>query len=101
MRVAAEVRASVATLSIARGRIDPAIVFGLGAAAEDDVASRRSHHDGVEGEHDHDDFESLVIDLPPVPDVGPLIDAAASVLNQEGILRIKGFAAVAGVTQLT
>ncbi len=96
VRVAAEVRASVATLSIARGQIDPAIVFGLGAAAEDDLASRRSHHDGVEGEHDHDDFESLVIDLPPIPDVGPLIDAAASVLNQEGILRIKGFAAVAG-----
>ena len=41
------------------GRIDPAILLGLSAAAEDDLAHRPSHHDAEEG-HDHDDFESFV-----------------------------------------
>ena len=38
-----------------QGRIDPNVLLGLGAAAEDDLAARPSHHDG-EAEHDHDDF---------------------------------------------
>lgn len=95
-RVAEDARASVTAVPVAHGQIDPKVIFGLGSAAEDDLASRPSHHDGVDGEHDHDDFESLVIELPPVPDTAPLINAAASVLNQDGILRIKGFAAVDG-----
>ena len=95
-RVAADIRDSVAALAIANGQIDPTVVFGLGSAAENDLASRRSHHDGVDGEHDHDDFESLIIELPPVSNTAWLLDAAASVLRQDGILRVKGFAAVVG-----
>ena len=39
------------------------------AAAEDDVTNRLSHHE-LEGEeeHDHDDFESFVVAMPPIDD---------------------------------
>ncbi len=49
-RVGAEIRAAappaVKVVAARQGRIDAAILLGLGAAAEDDLAGRRSHHDG-------------------------------------------------------
>jgi cobalamin biosynthesis protein CobW len=47
-----------------RGRLDPAVLLGLAAAAEGDLAARPSHHDS-EGEHDHDDFDTFIVDIPP------------------------------------
>ena len=41
------------------GRLDPAVLLGLGAAAEDDLAARPSHHDALDGAHEHDDFDSF------------------------------------------
>ncbi len=38
----------------AHARIDPAVLLGIGAVAEDDIDARRSLHDG-EDDHDHDD----------------------------------------------
>ena len=39
------------------------MLLGLGAAAEDDLDSRPSHHE-LEGEdHDHDEFDSFVVEL--------------------------------------
>ena len=46
------------------GQVPIAILLGLGAKAESDLANRPSHHD-LEGEHDHDDFDTFIIDLPP------------------------------------
>ena len=45
------------------------MLLGIEAAAEDDLASRPSHHD-LEAEHDHDDFESFVVARGPVADTG-------------------------------
>ena len=50
------------------GRLDPAVLLGIGAAAEADLAARPSHHDAEDGAHEHDDFESFVV---PLPEVGP------------------------------
>jgi len=77
------------------GATDPAIVLGLDACAEQDIARRRSHHDNL-GEHDHDDFESFVVALQPVADRRALDRAVAAAGAGRGVLRIKGFAAVAG-----
>jgi cobalamin biosynthesis protein CobW len=77
------------------GRIDPAILLGLEAAAEDDLAHRPSHHD-AEGQHDHDDFESFVVDLPPTSDPAGLIANLAAAADQFAVLRMKGFIEVAG-----
>src|SRR3546814_18411918 len=59
--LAGEIRPGVRILRTARGEIDPAILLGLDAGAEDGIDDRPSHHDGEE-EHDHDDFESLIVD---------------------------------------
>ena len=39
-------------IEISEGQVDPRVVLGLEAAAEDDLSSRPSHHDGVP-DHDH------------------------------------------------
>jgi cobalamin biosynthesis protein CobW len=77
------------------GRIDPAILLGLAAAVEDDLARRPSHHDTEDG-HDHDDFESFVVEVPPVGDAAGLVARLAGVAERHAVLRMKGFVAVAG-----
>ena len=49
-------------IDLTDGVIDPRVILGLGAAAEDDIAARPSHHDG-EDDHEHDDFDSVVVEL--------------------------------------
>jgi cobalamin biosynthesis protein CobW len=97
--VAATVRSNMRpmakTVTARHGRIDADVLLGLGAAAEDDLDTRPSHHDDG-GEHDHDDFDSFDIELDPVADPGALAGRLAPVIAGHDILRIKGFAAVAG-----
>ncbi len=76
--------------------MDAAVLLGLGAAAEDDLAARPSHHDALDGAHEHDDFESFVVALPEIDDPEALLDRLKSVAETHDVLRIKGFAAVAG-----
>ena len=47
------------------GRVDPAVLLGQGLAVEELIDGRRTLHDG-ELEHDHDDFDSFVVELPAV-----------------------------------
>ena len=54
--IAAEAPRTLPVIEVAEGAVDPRVVLGLEAAAEDDMEARPSHHDGVP-EHDHDDFE--------------------------------------------
>jgi cobalamin biosynthesis protein CobW len=77
------------------GRVDPRVLIGLGAAAETDLAARPSHHDGAEG-HDHDDFESFVLDAPVWPAPEAAAAAVETAMRAAGALRVKGFVAVAG-----
>lgn len=76
------------------GAIDPAVLLGLSAAAEDDLDSRRSHHDG-EAEHDHDDFESFAIPIPQLAEPSTLLTRLAAAIDCHDILRVKGFLDVA------
>jgi cobalamin biosynthesis protein CobW len=78
-----------------QGVVDPLIALGLGACAEDDLANRPSHHD-VESDHDHDDFDSFVIDVAPAADPAALAASLAEIAAKEDILRIKGFVEVVG-----
>jgi len=97
----AEARAVIAAetprpiLELAEGVIDPRAILGLGAAAEDDIAARPSHHDG-EDDHEHDDFDSTVVTLPEITDPSDLAARIGQLADQYGILRVKGYAAVAG-----
>ena len=77
------------------GVVDPIVALGIKAGAEDDLANRPSHHD-AEGAHDHDDFETFVVDIAAAPDPGRLAKRLAEIAVAEDILRIKGFVEVAG-----
>ncbi len=82
-------------LRAAHGAVDARVLLGLGAAVEDDLAARPSHHDAEEG-HDHDDFTSFVVELPPQPDPAALARRLESVASAHGVLRLKGFVEVPG-----
>jgi cobalamin biosynthesis protein CobW len=92
----ATARPSAKLITTQEGRLDPAIMMGLSAAAEHDLASRPSHHDAEDGAHEHDDFESFVVDLPETPAADALLARLAQAAAIDGVLRIKGFAAIAG-----
>ena len=77
------------------GALEPALILGLGAAVEEVIDSRWSRHDGLD-EHDHDDFESVVVEIDTVADPALLSARAVEALAIDGVLRIKGIAAVIG-----
>jgi len=95
--ISAHLRPGVGVVPARFGVVPPEVLLGLEAAAEDDVNSRKSVHDG-EAEHDHDDFDSFWVPLPPVADVAALVNRLTEVSRAHDVLRLKGFAAVAGKT---
>ena len=82
-------------LSMTEGVIDPRLILGLNARAEDDIAARPSHHDGHD-DHEHDDFDTVVIDFPEITDPEVLVAAIQRLATEQHILRVKGYVAVTG-----
>src|SRR5215204_4214026 len=93
--VEARLRPGVKLVAAEQGRVAPAVALGLAAAAEDDLAARPSLHE-LEGEHDHDDFDSFVVERGPVADAAAFRDRLASVIRAHDVLRVKGFLDVPG-----
>ncbi|EDQ06184.1 putative GTP-binding protein YjiA [Sulfitobacter indolifex] len=93
--IEAESPREIPILEMTEGVIDPKVVLGLNAAAEDDLAARPSHHDGHD-DHEHDDFETVVIPMPEVSDVEALVAAIERLAREQNILRVKGYVAVEG-----
>jgi cobalamin biosynthesis protein CobW len=86
---------SVKVLTVTGGKVDQALLLGLGVGTEDDIANRRTHHD-LEEDHDHDDFDSFVVPIGEVADPSHLSARVASLAERFDVLRVKGFAAVTG-----
>ena len=93
--IEAEAPRPLPVLEVAEGAVDPRVILGLGAAAEDDMDARPSHHDGAD-DHEHDDFDSVVIDLPEITHPSDLVERIAILAERQNILRVKGYAAVTG-----
>ncbi|MBO27351.1 MAG: cobalamin biosynthesis protein CobW [Rhodobacteraceae bacterium] len=93
--VEAESPRRIPILEMSEGVVDPKVVLGLNAQAEDDLAARPSHHDGAD-DHEHDDFETVVIPMPEIEDVSALVSAIEEMAAEQNILRVKGYVAVAG-----
>ncbi len=93
--IAAEAPRPLPVVEVAEGAVDTRVILGLGAAAEDDLAARPSHHDGHH-DHEHEDFESVVIELPEVTDPADLVARIERLAREQRILRVKGYGAVAG-----
>jgi cobalamin biosynthesis protein CobW len=93
--IAAEAPRTLPMVEVAEGVVDPRILLGLEAAAEDDIEARPSHHDD-HNDHEHDDFESVIIDIPEIADPAELVRRIEAMAKAQNILRVKGYAAVAG-----
>ena len=66
MQIATVLPRGVKIVVTSEGKVDPQLLLGLEAAAEDEIDARKSHHDD-EPEHDHDDFESFVLEVGKAP----------------------------------
>jgi cobalamin biosynthesis protein CobW len=93
--IEAEAPRELPILPLTEGVIDAKVVLGLEAAAEDDLAARPSHHDGAD-DHEHDDFDTVVIELPEIEDPALLVAAIERLAREQRILRVKGHIAVTG-----
>ena len=80
-------------IEVQEGVIDPRVILGLEAAAEDDLVARPSHHD-EEHDHDHDDFESIVISFDAVESPESVCFKIEQIAREQNILRAKGYVAV-------
>ncbi|MGR3837772.1 MAG: cobalamin biosynthesis protein CobW [Cognatishimia sp.] len=98
-------------VEVAEGVVDPRVILGLNAAAEDDLDSRPSHHEDHHHHHDedhdhdhhhhhhdhsHDDFDSIVVDIPEQADAASFAAKVEAMAKEQNILRVKGYAAVQG-----
>jgi cobalamin biosynthesis protein CobW len=85
----------VKTIAVADGKVDAALLLGLGVGTEADIDNRRTLHD-AELEHDHDDFDSFVVPVGEVAEPSALAARVVALAEKFDVLRVKGFAAVAG-----
>ena len=86
---------AIKIITVRDGKVPASVLLGLSAAAEDDLANRPSHHDNEEG-HDHDDFETFVVEVATLASPGELSARAQRIAIEHDVLRVKGFAAVDG-----
>jgi len=91
-RLAAVLRPGVRMVR-SHGALLPAVLIGLNSAAEDDMVARAGHH-GEEEEHNHDDFDSIVVTPSPANSVDAMRLRVSDALNLTGVLRVKGHARI-------
>ena len=97
-------------IEVAEGAVDPRVILGLEATAEDDIDARPSHHEDHHHHHDHDDhdhhhhhhdhghdaFNSIVLDIPEIDNPAALVARIETLAKEHNILRVKGYAAARG-----
>ncbi|EFG8200381.1 cobalamin biosynthesis protein CobW, partial [Escherichia coli] len=81
---------AVRIVPTANGKIDPSVLLGMGLAVEDDIENRKTGHDG-HFDHEHDDFDTFVLELPGAADPEKLAARIANAAETHGVLRVKGF----------
>ena len=99
-------RDGVQVVKTSMGKLPVDVLLGQGIRAEADLTSRHElhhhHHDDDDKhghhhyEHDHDAFESFVVNLGEISDAKQFADQTSDIIRAHDILRLKGFAAVAG-----
>ena len=94
-RIQKELRPGVRTVRAFEAAVPLDVLIGQSAAAEDDLDSRKSHHDNGE-DHEHDDFTSFHVEIPEQSDPEALITRLKQVVAQHRVLRVKGFVDIAG-----
>lgn len=111
-RLTGAARAGVQVVAASMGVLPVEVLLGRNSAAEADMEARHEvhhhhHDDDDEGEdgtaaadhhdhHDHDEFESFVVTRSEIADPAAFAEQVVGVIRDHDILRLKGFAAVAG-----
>lgn len=93
--IAGKLRPATKMVPAVHGTLDPGVVLGLGAHAENDLDARPSHHDG-DDDHHHDDFVSFIAKLDPIADPAVLEARIRTIAEDHDVLRVKGFVDVPG-----
>jgi cobalamin biosynthesis protein CobW len=96
--IEAGLRPGVRAVGSSHGMLPLDVLIGLGAAAESDLASRPSHHDGEDG-HDHEDFDAFTLTCGPVTDPAAFSERLAGIARDHDVLRLKGFVPVVGANR--
>ena len=76
-RIGEHLPRAVKIVPSAHGKVDPSVLLGLGLAVEDDIENRKTHHDG-ELDHEHDDFDTFIVDLPAIANPDELANRVAT-----------------------
>jgi cobalamin biosynthesis protein CobW len=92
-RLGAQLRNGVRVVR-SHGALSPDVLIGMKADAENDLAARAGHH-GEEEEHDHDDFDSIVVTPAAAASIEAMRARVGDVLGLAGVLRVKGHARIA------
>ncbi len=110
-RLQAKARDGVQVVRATMGALPLDVLLGQGAGAETDMDARHEHHHHHHDDHhdhdddhhhdhahdhDHDAFESFIVSRPEITDPKAFAAQVADVIRAHDILRLKGFAAVAG-----
>ena len=106
-RLRSESREGVQVVKATMGALPVDVLLGQGIGAEADMEARHEvhhhhHQDDDEDDHDHhhdhdhDEFESFVVARDEIADPAAFTEQVAGIIRQHDILRLKGFAAVAG-----
>lgn len=108
-RLAQQARQGVRHVRSRPDGLTPGVLLGIGSGAETDTAARQEkhhhhhddhdhdhHHDDDHHNHDHDAFDSFALSGGEITDAEAFAETIATTMRTHGILRLKGFAAVAG-----
>ncbi len=88
-----------AMIEAKNGEVSAAVLLGLGVGTESDIANRKSHHEmehEAGEEHDHDEFDSFVVELGAIADPAAFIEKLKPIIAEHDVLRLKGSADVPG-----
>lgn len=95
-RIAGDLPDGVKVVPASHGMIDIDVLLGIAGAVEDKIEARWSHHDGVDGEHDHDDFDSFICEIGDLADPSLIDERIRRIAREHDVLRVKGFLNVPG-----
>jgi len=109
-RLKSDSRDGVQVVKASMGALPVDVLLGQGIGAESDLESRHEvhhhhhhdddhdddHHHDHAHEHGHDEFESFIVTRGEIADAAAFATQVSDVIRAHNILRLKGFAAVAG-----
>ncbi|EAU40625.1 Dynamin:ATP/GTP-binding site motif A (P-loop):Cobalamin synthesis protein/P47K [Fulvimarina pelagi HTCC2506] len=99
--IAGKTERTVRTVASEHGKLPTDVLLGIEAGTENLILDRKAHHEmehesGESHEHDHDEFESFVVDAGSLADRDGFEAALPGLIARHDILRLKGFADVPG-----